>query len=138
MKTIMPLEIQKIGNGYNIFCRVHIRKKQYRMMVDTGSSVTLFEFKIHKELTNNELEDNGTSFSFNNVSIESKSFILEKMRMGNIEEDNIKIVLIDLDSFNMNYKSMGLPKIDGILGGDVLFKFGSIINYDKREMILFH
>jgi len=133
--TQIPLEVLKIDTGYHILCRVHILGKEYRMLVDTGASLTMFDIKKYKLISNNELINNDKlSSGFGSGLMKSKYIIIDSMRIGDIVIDNYKMMLINLNSINDNFRENGYPLIDGILGGDILMKYKSIIDYNEREL----
>lgn len=137
----IPLEILKVEDslreGYHILCRIHISNKEFRMLVDTGASLTVFDLSKANLFSNNELIDNEqTVRTLGNNGIESKYLVIDEMRLGDIIINDYKTILVDLSQFNVTYKHLGLPSIDGIIGGDILLKYRASIDYYKREMIL--
>jgi hypothetical protein len=138
---IIPLEILKIKDelryGYHALCRVHINGKEFRMLVDTGSSMTIFNIKKSKEISKNDVEDNNQKIStVGNRDMQSKYVIIDEMKIGDKIIKDYKTILLDLEHLNQYFRSNGQPLIDGILGGDILFEYKAIINYQNREMIL--
>lgn len=135
--TIVPLEILKISEGYNTLCRIHIRNKEYRMLVDTGASLSMFDIKKSKKLSDNKIiENDNVSAGFGGDKIESKSLLMNEMVLGDIIINDYNMMLIDFNNLNSYFKINGFPLIDGIIGGDILFKYKAIIDYNKRELIL--
>jgi len=134
---MIPLEFLKIDTGYHILCRLHIKDKEYRILVDTGASMSMFNIKKHKQISDNELIDNeGLSSGFGGGLMKSKYITINEMRLGDIIIENYRMLLIDFNSLNKHFKDNGYPLIDGILGGDILNDHKAIIDYQKREMIL--
>ena len=139
--TTIPIEICKIEDdlrdGFHILCRVHIRDREFRMLVDTGASMTIFSIKKAKDISDNELEINEQKvLSVGTPEIDSKYVVIDQMIIGDIVIDNYKTILIDLKSLNDHFRNNALPLIDGILGGDILMKYNAIIDYEKREITL--
>jgi len=138
----VPIEILKIKDdlrdGYHILCRTRINKKEFRMLLDTGSSMTIFDKKKSKDISKNQVEPNNQSvLSVGNSNIKSEYIVIDEMVLGDIVLKDYKTVLIDLDYLNQHFKNNGEPQIDGIIGGDILFKYNAIIDYDKKYMILY-
>lgn len=137
----IPLEIIKIEDplrdGYHVLCRIHIAKKEFRMLLDTGASLTVFDLSKANRFSSNELIDNEQTIrALGNDDIESKYLVIDEMRLGDITFKDYKTILVNLSHFNITYKQLGLPLIDGIIGGDILVKHKALIDYNKREMIL--
>lgn len=138
----VPIEILKIKDdlrdGYHILCRTHINKKEFRMLLDTGSSMTIFDKKKSKDISKNQVESNNQSvLSIGNSNIKSEYIVIDEMVLGDIILKDYKTVLIDLDYLNQHFKNNGESQIDGIIGGDILYKYNAIIDYDKKYMILY-
>lgn len=138
---MIPLEILRIKDflrdGYHILCRVHINDKEFRMVVDTGASITVFNIDKASEISKNNIENNEQKITtFGSGNIKSKYVIIDEMRIGEIVIKNYKTILIDMEQFNHFYRSNDMPTIDGIIGGDILSEHQAIIDYNKREMIL--
>lgn len=137
----IPIEILKIKedlrDGYHILCRVHINNREFRMLVDTGSSMTLFNIDIVKDISQNKLENNNQDvISVGNSNLKSKYVVIDEMRIGNIILDNYKTLLIDIEHLNSFFRKNGEPLIDGIIGGDILNNYNAIIDYKNREILL--
>ena len=137
----IPLEVLKINDnlrdGYHILCRIHINNKQFRMLVDTGSSMTIFDIKKYKELSEKQIEDNEQILSsLGDRNLNSKYIEIEEMFIGSIMIRNYKTILMDLENINYFYRNNNKSTIDGILGGDILKDYDVIIDYGKKEMVL--
>lgn len=50
--------------------------------------------------------------------------------------ENFEAVLLDLAHVNESYEKLGLTPIDGVLGGDVLYKYNAAINYKNGIKII--
>lgn len=136
----IPIEILKIEDylrcGYHILCRVHINGKEFRTLIDTGSSTTVFNINKAKEISTNKTESNKQKMTTVNGSIKSKYLTIDEIRIGDTIIKDYKIILIDLEHINKHFRNNGKSLIDGIIGGDILFEYKAIIDYDKRILIL--
>jgi hypothetical protein len=137
----IPLEILKIKDslrdGYHILCRIHIKNKEFRMLIDTGASSTVFDIsKSHLLSTNDLLDNEQTIRTLGNEGMESKYLIIDELRIGDVIIKDYKTILVDLKQFNTVYKQHLQPLIDGIIGGDILNNYNAIIDYSKKELIL--
>ena len=136
---MIPLELLKIKDilrdGRHIFCRVHIKNKELRMLVDTGASMTVFDNR--KKISDNEQEDNEQVISaVGGSDIKSKYIIIDEMIIDDIVIKDYKTILMSLGHINSHFRINGLPLIDGILGGDILSDYKAVIDYENREMKL--
>lgn len=138
---IIPLEICKIEddlrNGYHILCRAHIRGKEFRMLVDTGASMTIFNIDKASEISENSLESNHQEVrGLGNSNIKSKFLVIDELRIGEIILKEYKTILLNLEFINEHFRKNGQPLIDGIIGGDILKEYKAVIDYENREMML--
>lgn len=134
--TSIPLEILKINKGYHILCRLHLKNKEYRMLVDTGASLTMLDIKNIDIVSDGVIENEIISTGFGEGNIVSKFVNIEEFRLGDIIINNFKMMFIDFKNLNNHFKTNGFPLIDGVIGGDILYKYNVIIDYRNREMIL--
>lgn len=139
--TIVPIEILKIGDtlrdGFHTLCRVHILDKEFRMLLDTGASMTIFDIKKADKISCNELESNDQSITtLGSSNMESKYVVIDNMKIGDLSIDNYKTILLDISDLNNHFRKNFFPKIDGIIGGDILMKHKAIINYNDRTLTL--
>jgi hypothetical protein len=133
----IPLEILKIDIGYQILCRLKINNKEFRMLLDTGASQTMFDIKKYKEISDEDKIDNDfVSSGFGGHSIKSSYIKVNEMKLGDIIIKDYNMLLINFDSFNSHFKNNGYPLVDGIIGGDILYKYHAMIDYESRDMIL--
>lgn len=135
--TNIPLELLKINTGYHILCRLHIKNKEYRMLVDTGASLTMLDNKNIDEVSDGVIESESKSAGFGKGNIVSKFVNINEMRLGDIIISNFKMMFIDFKNLNDFFKMNNQPLIDGVIGGDILYDYDTIIDYKKRELILF-
>jgi hypothetical protein len=137
---MIPIEILRIKDelrdGYHVLCRVHIKGKEFRMLVDTGSSITIFNIDKAEEISDGDTEINKQEIIAVGGKVESKYIVIDEMRIGDIIIKDYKTILLSLNHLNDYLKKNGEPLIDGLLGGDILHDYKAIINYESREMIL--
>jgi hypothetical protein len=135
--TKLNLEILKLGDGFQILTRIVIEDKECRMLVDTGSSRTLFDKKRMEKFKNVSIKENENfSSSLGGDRIPSEYIIFDYIRLGDKTLENYEGVLFDLRHMNNTFHTNGLPLIDGILGSDILMKYNGVIDYQNRSVEL--
>lgn len=138
-KISIPLRLISIDKeGFHLMVKVKLNGKIARMVLDTGASKTVFDnHKIRKYLKAEQFEKNDQlSTGLGTNSMESHSVVVKKMIIGELVVPDFKIILLDLTHISQSYAQMGLPPIDGVLGGDILYEFNAIIDYGKKIMHL--
>jgi hypothetical protein len=105
-------------------------------LIDTGAShsvidKTYFEKKINdKRLKTVKQATTGLHSS----TTESHFGKIKTWGIGSMVIKNYIIAAVDLAHVNRTYKSIGKPKIQGILGSDILFQYKMVIDYGKQEI----
>jgi len=138
MPSIVPLEITAIEeDGFHIMVEVFVNGQPARMLVDTGASRSVFDqerisrfFEENPELEVNEKKSTGLGTR----DMESQGLYLEELRIGELKIRNYPAVVLDMSHVNLSYNELDLPPIDGVLGSDILMKYGAVINYGKGSM----
>lgn len=139
MYTI-PLHILDLqSDGYHALVDVKILGKDFKLVVDTGASKTVLD--KHTLMENGVLEHEFESTDVLSSGLGTntmKSFIfdLPHLQIGDWEKENFRVAILDLSSINYAYSQMGLPKVIGVLGGDVLMHYSAKIDYSKETLKL--
>ena len=68
--------------------------------------------------------------------LESATFVIDTFSIGGMEIIDYEGVALDLDNIHELYAKLGLPHLDGIVGGDLLRRHKMIINYKNKKLRL--
>ena len=63
-------------------------------------------------------------------------FRIDAFSLGDLEITDYEAVALDLENIHEMYAKLGLPQIDGIIGGDLLKRYKAVINYKLKKMRL--
>ena len=135
----VPLQLLDIeGEGFHIMVKGLIHGKEANFLIDTGASRSVFDPKtIASFIENLQFEKKeGMTAGVGSSDLESATFIIDKFSFGTMEILNYEAVALDLENIHEMYEKLGLPHIDGILGGDLLKKHKAIINYKSKKLRL--
>lgn len=135
----IPIEIINIeGDGFHIITEGFINDKKARFVVDTGASRTVFDKeKIMEYIEKPEFsEKEGISAGIGGTDISSFLFLLESISFGELYIYNYQAIAMDLSNINDSYAMIGLPAVEGVLGGDLMKKYQAVINYKSKKMRL--
>ena len=124
------------GEGFHVMIRGMINGMEAKLLIDTGASRSVFEIKtISKFIDNPQFEKKeGITAGVGGSDFECSTFTIDTLTLGDIEIKNYEAVAIDLDTIHENYEKLGLPTIDGIIGGDLLYRLKATINYRLRKI----
>ncbi|MFD0796415.1 TIGR02281 family clan AA aspartic protease [Maribacter chungangensis] len=105
-------------------------------ILDTGASNTCIGFdKLeHFNLTSkvSDIKAAGAGATDMETHISSKN----KIEIGKWKQKKLKIVLFDLTNVNQALEAHNVPKVDGIIGADVLNQTKAIIDYNAKRVYL--
>jgi predicted aspartyl protease len=138
MKVIIPFEIYPVANGCHLKVDVIINNKKASLIIDTGASVSVFDEDKVSKLSSRRVANNGAiSAGAGNDAIEQKEVMIDHFQIGMIYIKDYSATVIDLSHINQAYENLGIDHIDGILGGDILNPYKAVIDYSKKELLLY-
>ncbi len=139
MPTYLPIEIVPIeADGYHLMVHVKVDGQDARMLIDTGASRSVFDkgrIALLFSESMPEMEENlQKSTGLGTSDMPSEAFYLEEFRIGELLIRKYPAVVLDMSHVNGSYEMLGLPPIDGVLGSDILMKYGARIDYRARTL----
>jgi hypothetical protein len=135
----VPLQLLDIeGEGFHIMVKGLIHGKEAHFLIDTGASRSVFDPKtISTFIENIEFEKKeGLTAGVGSSDLESATFKIDVFSIGEMEIHDYEAVALDLENIHEMYGKLGLPHIDGILGGDLLRRYKAVINYKSKKLRL--
>ena len=135
----VPLQVLDIeGEGFHVMVKGLIHGKEASFLIDTGASRSVFDPKtVSNFIENPEFEKKeGLTAGVGSSDLESSTFRIKKLCIGKFEIIDYEAVALDLENIHEMYAKLGLPHIDGIIGGDLLKQHKAIINYKAKKMRL--
>ena len=135
----VPLQLLDIeGEGFHIMVKGLIHGKEAHFLIDTGASRSVFDpATISDFIENLQFEKKeGMTAGVGSSDLESATFMIDSFTIGGLEIRDYEAVALDLSNIHEMYGKLGLPQIDGILGGDLLKRHKAIINYKSKKMRL--
>ena len=139
MQTIIPFKILNIDNeGFHLLIKIHVNRRVARIIVDTGASKTVFDRTRIEKFVNERNFDvhEKMSSGLGTNTMKSQTTTIQRMKIGMIEIQNYRAVLLDLSHVNQSYEQIGLKPVDGVLGSDILLQYKAVIDYDKKVLKL--
>ena len=135
----VPLQLLDIeGEGFHIMVKGLIHGKEAHFLIDTGASRSVFDPKTIStfidDLTFEKKE--GITAGVGSSDLESATFLIDAFSLGEMEITDYEAVALDLDNIHEMYGKLGLPHIDGIIGGDLLKRHKAVINYRSKKLRL--
>ena len=135
----VPLQLLDIeGEGFHIMVKGMIHGKEANFLIDTGASRSVFDPKtISNFIDNIQFEKKeGMTAGVGSSDLESATFKIENFSIGDLKITDYEAVALDLENIHEMYGKLGLPCIDGIIGGDLLKRHKAVINYRNKKLRL--
>ena len=135
----VPLQLLDIeGEGFHIMVKGTIHGKEANFLIDTGASRSVFDPKtIATFIDDIQFEKKeGMTAGVGSSDLESSTFVIDTFSLGDLEIHDYEAVALDLENIHEMYNKLGLPHIDGILGGDLLRRHRAVVNYKTKKLRL--
>lgn len=135
----IPLQLLDIeGEGFHVMVKGMIHGKEASFLIDTGASRSVFDPNtISTFIDDLEFEKKeGMTAGVGSSDLESATFRIDAFFIGGLEIDDYEAVALDLENIHEMYEKLGLPRIDGIIGGDLLKRYKAIVNYKSKKLRL--
>lgn len=135
----VPLQLLDIeGEGFHIMVHGKIHGKEAHFLIDTGASRSVFDPNTITDFIDNVAfeKKEGMTAGVGSSDLESATFMIEVFSIGELEIHDYEAVALDLENIHEMYGKLGLPRIDGIIGGDLLKRYKSVINYKGKKLRL--
>ena len=133
----VPIRLLDIeGEGFHVMIQGKINGMEANFLVDTGASRSVFDpIVITKYIDNPSFQKKeGITAGVGGNDLESSTFFIDTLSFGDIEVHDYEAVALDMQNIHETYDKLGLPSIDGIIGGDLLFRLKATINYRLRKI----
>ena len=135
----VPLQLLDIeGEGFHIMVKGNIHGKEANFLIDTGASRSVFDPNTIATFIDDLVfeKKEGLTAGVGSSDLESSTFVIDQWSIGELEITDYEAVALDLENIHEMYGKLGLPHIDGILGGDVLKRHKAVINYRNKKLRL--
>ena len=124
--------------GFHLFLNLKVNGVKCRFLIDTGASKSVldkkyFEEKIGKKYIKTVKQE---TTGLHSSTAESYYGVVKNIEVGHHVVKNYNIAAIDLSHVNQVYRNAKKPKINGILGSDLMLKYKMIVDYGKLKIYL--
>ena len=129
------LQMEKMPSGHlHIVGELNGIKGNF--ILDTGAGATVIEEKNREKfnMSAEESEEEATGAGGTNIQMQASddnNFTFDTFKIN-----DFNLLLMNLDHVNDAFESMGLEKIDGVIGADILTNHNAIIDYSNLILFL--
>ena len=136
----VPLTLLNLqDDGFHVLLEVIVFGKQFNAVLDTGASKTVFDKSTVEEHLHADMALQHTDMLSTGLGTTTmQSFILDvpDLQIGKLHLRHHEVAVLDLSSINFAYQQLAIDPVIGVIGGDILVKYGGIINYRKHTLTL--
>lgn len=128
--TLIPIE----PGGYHIMIELSVNGLKANTLIDTGASKTIMDLARARHYINDpDIKAFGKQLTgVGTARIDTWVTTVEEIRFAHYAMKNLPLVLADLQTINAGYAVYDLPRIDMVLGGDLLQKLGAVVDYSNK------
>ena len=136
----VPLTLLNLqDDGFHVLLEVIVFGKQFNAVLDTGASKTVFDKSTVEKYLHADMALQHTDMLSTGLGTTTmQSFILDvpDLQIGKLHLRHHEVAVLDLSSINFAYQQLDIDPVIGVIGGDILVKYGGIINYRKHTLTL--
>jgi len=135
--VVMPLHVSPIGTPT---IRVKINGKQYEFWLDTGSSITVINSDVAKEVGVPTLSSDNLSVRTFSGSAPVKAGLVRRIQIGPLLLENTAAVVVDASHMALRSASDRAQsprmRIDGIIGWDTIRQLDLLLDYTSGLIVI--
>lgn len=136
----VPLTLLNLqDDGFHLLLEVIVFGHPFKAVLDTGASKTVFdkatvESHLHKNMVLRHTDMLSTGLGTTSM----QSFILNvpDLQIGDFHLKNHEVAVLDLSTINFAYEQLDIDPVIGVIGGDILTRYGGVIDYRKTTLKL--
>lgn len=137
-KQVIPINVIEMkGMGCHLHCKIKINGIWANMLLDTGCTTSaLNKQERDKYKLKHIIYEDNSAFGVGTSNLSQTIYKDVKYEFGKIKIVKSFINLLDVDNFNVLYKQFGMPKVDGIIGSDILVTLNAVIYLPAKKLIV--
>ncbi|SFC72449.1 Aspartyl protease [Parapedobacter composti] len=136
----VPLTLLNLqDDGFHLLLEVIVFGKSFKAVLDTGASKTVFDKGIVEAYLHEDMVLQHTDMVSTGLGTTSmQSFILRvpDLQIGALQLTGYDVAVLDLSTINYAYQQLDIEPVIGVVGGDILTRYGGVINYSRRTLAL--
>lgn len=136
----VPLTLLNLqDDGFHLLLEVIVFGKSFKAVLDTGASKTVFDKGIVEAYLHEDMVLQHTDMVSTGLGTTSmQSFILRvpDLQIGALQLTGYDVAVLDLSTINYAYQQLDIEPVIGVVGGDILTRYGATINYRKKMLVL--
>lgn len=133
----VPIKIKKMPSGHlHLFGQLNGVDGNF--VLDTGAGTTVIEKKNKEKFGMQTKATENKATGAGGTDMQMQTSTQNAFNVGTLKLSNLKLMLLNLDHINNAFERMGLEKVDGVIGADILTNNKAIIDYTNLILYLKH
>ncbi len=135
MRITIPFKLVSLDDdGYHCIVKGTMNGRPLLLVVDTGASRSCFDIDLIKEINQEKdiIKNESMTSGIGSNKVDSVVSKIEILEIEGLQITNYQAVGINMEHIHHAYSMASLPKIEGILGADILTKHNAIIDFRKN------
>jgi len=136
----VPLTLLNLqDDGFHLLLEVIVFGHSFKAVLDTGASKTVFdkatvETYLHENMVLKHTDMVSTGLG--TTSMQSFMLNVPDLQIGGLHLKNYEVAVLDLSTINYAYGQLDIDPVIGVVGGDILTRYGGVIDYRKNTLKL--
>ena len=136
----VPLTLLNLqDDGFHLLLEVIVFGKPFKAVLDTGASKTVFdkatvETHLHHDMVLKHTDMVSTGLG--TTSMQSFTLNVPDLQIEGLHLKNYEVAVLDLSTINFAYEQLDIDPVIGVIGGDILTRYGGVIDYRKNTLKL--
>ncbi|WP_257669941.1 aspartyl protease family protein [Parapedobacter tibetensis] len=136
----VPLTLLNLqDDGFHLLLEVVVFGKPFNAVLDTGASKTVFDKATVEAYLHEDMELQHTdmvSTGLGTTSMQSFVLTVPDLLLGGLHLKKFEVAVLDLSTINYAYQQLDIDPVIGVIGGDILKRYGAVIDYRKHILKL--
>ncbi|MGQ8337563.1 aspartyl protease family protein [Sunxiuqinia sp. A32] len=138
MRNTLPLKLVELENSnFHILLDCKFANGELgSWIIDTGASKSVFDISLkdyYQLVERNDYEEYHSA-GINEGTVATEVGEIDELKFGKLKIEKFQVALINLDHVNDIYRRYHDLKIVGLIGGDVLYRYGCVIDYQYKSI----
>jgi hypothetical protein len=135
----IPIRVLTVDKeGYHLMVTAVVNGYDMHLLIDTGATLTVLDINRARTVFPEKKFEIYNKFFMGIGTSNIKTFCtsIDQICFDTFSIQNKSVILIDMTTINTAYAAFDLPRIDGIVGGDILNQYKAVIDYDTATLTL--
>ena len=133
----VPIKMKKMPSGHlHLFGQLNGVDGNF--VLDTEAGATVIEKKNKEKFGMQTKATEKKATGAGGTEMQMQTSTQNVFSVGTLKLWNLKLMLLNLDHVNNAFERMGLEKVDGVIGADILTNNKAIIDYTNLILYLKH